>query len=66
METLGEALPKEQARCRELLGQYREIGPAGAFCAALIEKELREADRAVIENDLGAMIQVYQRLKGFK
>ena len=31
--TLGDALPREQARCRELLRQYHAIGPAGALIA---------------------------------
>jgi hypothetical protein len=66
MESLGEALPEEQARCRELLVNYREIGPAGAFGAALIEAALREADQAVIEGDLVAMIRVYQHLTKFE
>jgi hypothetical protein len=63
METLGDALPEEQARCRELLEQYRGIGPAGAFGAAMIEAALRKADVAVMSGDLLAMIVAYQRLK---
>lgn len=43
METIGEALPKEQARCRELLSQYRAIGPAGHFGAIMIEQALKRA-----------------------
>lgn len=65
-ESLGEALPKEMARCRELLGQYREIGPAGAFGAAMIEADLKRADQAVMNGDLVAMIQVYEALKEYK
>lgn len=33
-DTLGDALPKEMARVREVLGHYREIGPAGMSCAS--------------------------------
>ena len=33
VETLGDALPKEMARVRDVLGHYKEIGPAGMFGA---------------------------------
>lgn len=65
-ESLGEALPKEQARVREILGFYKEIGPAGAFGAAMIEQDLRRADEAVISGDLVAMIQAYNTLREIK
>ena len=63
METLGEALPKEQARVREVLGHYKDIGPAGMFGAAMIEQSLRQADQAVMSGDLPAMIAAYNELK---
>jgi hypothetical protein len=66
METLGDALPNEQARVREILGHYREIGPAGAFGAAMIEASLRKADAAVMSGDLPAMIDAYNDLKEYK
>ena len=62
-EALGEGFPKEQARAREVLGYYREIGPAGAFGAAMIEDVLRRADEAAISGDLPMMIRVYQEMK---
>lgn len=61
--TLGKAIPREQARVREVLGHYKEIGPAGAFGAAMIEASLRNADQAVISGDLVAMIKAYEDLK---
>lgn len=64
METLGDALPKEMARVREVLGHYREIGPAGVFGATFIELDLREADRAVMSGDLVAMLIAYKKLQG--
>ena len=63
MESLGDALPKEMARVREVLGHYREIGPAGAIGAMLIELDLREADQAVMSGDLLAMIIAYKKLQ---
>jgi hypothetical protein len=66
METLGDALPKAQARAREILGHYKEIGTAGAFGAAMIEASLRKADEAVITGDLPAMIDAYNDLMEYK
>lgn len=64
--SLGEAFPLEQARVRQILGYYKEIGPAGAFGAAMIEDVLRRADRAAIEQDLPAMIRIYQEMQGIQ
>ena len=63
MTTLGDELPQEQARCRELLIAYKEIGPAGAFGALMIEQSLREADQASISGDIVAMLRAYEKLK---
>ena len=66
METLADALPKEMARVREVLGHYREIGPAGAIGAAFIELDLRAADKAVMSGDVVAMIKSLETLRGIK
>lgn len=66
MSTLGELYPKEQARCREVLKLYREIGPAGTFGAAMIEATLREADEAAVSGDLARMILAYAAMKEIK
>jgi hypothetical protein len=65
-ESLAEALPREQARVREILGHYKEIGPAGIFGAAFIEADLREADQAVMSGDVVRMIRAYEKLKGIE
>jgi hypothetical protein len=62
MESIGEKLPAEQKRVREILGHYKEIGPAGFFGAAMIEQSLAAADKAVISGDLSAMIAAYNDL----
>lgn len=62
-ESLAEALPKEMARVREVLGQYRAIGPAGTLGAAFIEQDLRAADQAVMSGDVIAMLRAYEQLK---
>lgn len=61
--TLADALPKEQARVREILGHYKEIGPAGMFGAAMIEATLQAADRASARGDIVAMLQAYKALQ---
>lgn len=63
METLADALPKELARVRKVLGYYKEIGPAGNFGAAMIEQSLINADKAIISGDLALMIIAYKNLK---
>ena len=62
-ESLADALPKEQARVREVLGHYNKIGPVGAFGAAMIEQSLANADKAVMSGDLSEMISAYEDLK---
>jgi len=62
-ETLAEAFPKEQARVREVLGYYKEIGPAGMFGAYMIEDVLRKADEAAISGSLVDMIASLRELK---
>lgn len=64
--TLGEDYPNEQARVREVLGCYKELGPVGRFGAMVIEDVLRRADKAAIEQDLPAMIRLYQEMKNVK
>ena len=57
--TLGDEYPRQQERCRELLQQYRDIGPNGAFGCAVIEATLKEADEAAISGDLPRMIRAF-------
>ncbi len=63
MPSLGEEYPKEQARLRRCLANGREIGPAGIFYCTVIEEILVRADKAAIEGDLPAMIEVYKEMK---
>jgi hypothetical protein len=65
MESLAEALPKEQARVRKIFGYYKEI-PQGAFGAAMIEAALRRADQAVMSGDVVEMVVSYRELKEIK
>lgn len=64
--TLADGILREQARNRELLGQYREIGPAGTFGAMMIEDLLKRTERAVMEGDVVAMVRCYEELRESK
>jgi hypothetical protein len=61
--SVGLEFPKEQARCREVLQQYRDIGPAGFFGVAMIEATLRQADQAMASGDIVAILQAFQAMK---
>lgn len=67
-ESLGTALPAEQARCRALLQQYAGIAKLPqvhvGFAVAMIESALREADEAVMSGDVVRMLRAYDALKG--
>lgn len=64
MSSVGEEFPKEQARVRELLGEYKAIGPSGAFGAIMIEQVLQRAEKAAISGDIIAILRSYEELKG--
>ena len=66
METLGGALPKEQARVREVLAHYKAIGREGEFAALVIESALAYADQAIIHGDLALMIRAYKGLQSIQ
>lgn len=66
MDTLADELPKEQARVREILGHFKEIGPAGMIGAAMIEADLRRADESVMSGDVVEMLRAYNTLKDYK
>ncbi len=70
-DTLGDALPRECARVREVLSQYEECfrapdgsGRGCAFAIHMIKASLAAADKAMISGDVVAMIQAYEDLKG--
>ena len=64
-DTLGDALPRECARVRELIADYLGIGPAGKFAVMGMERDLQAADKAMMEGDSVAMLRVYEDLKGW-
>ena len=65
MESLGEALPKEMARVRSLIVMYRDpsLKGAGNLAAAMMERSLVAADRAIVSGDLAEMIRCFKDLR---
>ena len=67
MSTLGDALPREQARVRELVKEYRHplLNGAGEIAARMMEHALGNAERAAVSGDVVAMLRAYEELKEF-
>jgi len=65
-KTLGEALPWQMARVREIIPLYESCGSAGVFAVTMMKRDLDEAARALAEGDVVAMLRVYQELKEIK
>jgi hypothetical protein len=66
-ESLGEALPKEMARIRDVvMPAYVDIGPEGSFALAFMRRELDAAAKAMAEGDVVEMIRAYEALKSYK
>lgn len=64
--TLGTALPEQIARVRDVRQHYLDVGPPGALAAYLMELDLNAADRAIADQDIVAMLAVYQKLQLWK
>lgn len=64
-DSLGEALPKEQARVRKIIIQYRDpiLNGAGNFAAMMMEQDLQKTDEAVMSGDVVEIVRMYQKLK---
>lgn len=65
METVGDALPKEMARVRDLIPIYESIGPAGGFAVAMMKNDLDRAAKAMVEGDTVEMICVLTSLREY-
>lgn len=66
MSSVGEEILNELKRNRELLEAYKEIGPAGTFGYTMINADIDAAEKALSDNDVIAIIQCYEKLKGNK
>jgi hypothetical protein len=65
METLADALPKEQERVRELIPIYESVGVAGAFAVTMMKSSLRAAEIAAASGDVVAMARALEDLRGY-
>lgn len=66
METLADALPKEQQRVRDLIPIYKSAGPAGSFALAMINHSLKTAEIAAASGDVVAMLRSLEDLREYK
>ena len=66
-DSLGDALPKEQARVRKLIQMYRDpmLQGAGMLAASMMEQSLQRADKDVMGGDVVEMLRAYEDLKGY-
>lgn len=64
--SVGEDFPRQQARCREVLALYKDLGSPGAFGALVIEDVLRRADVAMASDDIIQILRVYEEMRGVK
>lgn len=66
MMSVGEALPAQQARCRNILEAAISIGAPGNFLAAMLRIDLRKAEEAVMSGDVVRMIEAHQALSTYR
>lgn len=65
MDTLAEALPREQRRVRELIEIYKTI-PTGIFAITMMRQSLEKAEQAAASGDVVAMLAAYKDLKDYE
>ena len=66
VDTLGDALPREMARVRDVVMPiYLEIGPSGQFALAMMRADLDAAAKAMAEGDVIGMMRAYAELKDY-
>lgn len=67
MTTLGDDLPREIARVRDVvIPAYLECGPGGMFAVTAMRADLDAASKAMIEGDIVAMVRIYKKLKDWQ
>jgi hypothetical protein len=64
-ENLMDGLFSEMNRVRELIKEYEHpaLNGSGAFGAAFMKMDIKNAEQAIKDNDVIAMIQCYEALK---
>ena len=63
--SLAEELPRQQARCREMLEDAISIGPSGAFLVLMLRADLDRAEIAAASGDVVVMIQALKSLQEY-
>lgn len=65
--SLGEELPQEIKRVKEILEIYSDplLKGAGNMAAAFMQKDILYAEQAIIEQDISKMIIAYKTLKDY-
>ena len=64
IKNLMEGLLEEMNRVRETIAEYKSLPKnAGMIGAALMEIDIKNAERAIVENDVVKMLIAYQNLK---
>lgn len=70
MSTLADEYPKQQARVRELLEDYKSLrntpGVAPEFGIMCLEKVIKEAEEAQASGDIVRMLATYKRMEACK
>lgn len=66
LRSVGDAFPAEQLRLRELIEEYRTIGPAGTFGRLMIEGTLRRADAAMASGDIVQILRAFTEMQACK
>lgn len=60
---IADGLQEEIKRNQELLCAYKEIGPAGNFAYTMVQADINNALKVILEGDLVGMIQAFETLK---
>ena len=62
-KSLMDGLHEELKRNKELIKQYRAIGPAGHIGATLLQQMIDKTEKAIFKNDVVQMVKCYEELK---
>lgn len=64
MPNLIEGILAECNRVRDLLVEYKAIGPAGNFGAMALQVAITEAEASIASGDIARMVEALDRLRG--
>ena len=64
MKSLAEALPEQITRVQDLIALYKSV-PNGQFAAALMQRDIDMAHKAMMEGDVAKMLTAYKELEGW-